>query len=577
MKNRIISAIVAVLAVGVSAYAQPEHVLVHTRSQMNRGASSLYSHAGDERWSRLEPVFAFDTLYPTSMCIPGDLPIEQSKAFAPCIRRMHDGKLMMFWQAGKQSSRVYYAFSFDGKHWCERRRLLGPEKVSLDGATVWRRYIGIDAGILPSCEMLAVSAYWNDRSREKGCGIAMRRSRDGITWDKAVSIYEGSARNPRIVVIPEDGRIQCWFNDYGSNGSTSVMMIESLDKGITWSKTPVPVSRRFKYYNGGARTYTGYAPCVRVMPDGGRLAVLVEECDEPGGPGTPGECTVHCIFQDGFSPHPLTGDDGGPAEKKKIFDGSSPCLSVFSSGETVVSAVSDGQMSMKLGDSSAWSGNGRGAGWLRPFRKLGTYASTSVLDPHHLAYTMDCADGLQCGLAYLNHVIYAESQDIVLDGDGSEWNADNALFIGSDSPAEAIFRFAQDESSIYILAEVSGCTDGADVECVLHNPSSKKMKSGFTVRAVVNAGGLVECGDGAKAGSIAGLETVCRQGRTIDGVPGFVAEIRIPKSALGACGEYAFRASVSSGGVEDGFSDVVKNKPETWLRVRTTGQNKLAN
>lgn len=577
MKDRIISIAVLLFAVSISVPAQQAHVTVHTREQMNRSASSLYSHTGDERWSRLEPVFAFDTLYPTSMCIPGDLPIEQSKAFAPCVRRMHDGKVIMFWQAGKQSSRIYYAYSFDGKHWCERRRLLGPEKVSLDGATVWRRYIGIDADILPSCEMLAVSAYWNDKSREKGCGIAMRRSRDGITWDKAVSIYEGSARNPRIVVIPEDGKVQCWFNDYCSNGSTSVMMIESLDKGITWSKTPIPVSRRFKYYNGGARTYTGYAPCVRVLPDRRQLGVLVEECDEPGGPGTPGECTIHGIGVNGLSPQPLSGDGGGPADKKKLLDGSSPCLSVFSSGETVISAVADGQMIMRLGDTSVWPGNGRGAGWLRPFRKLGAYASTSVIDSHHLVYTMDCADGIQCGLAYLNHVIYAESHNVVLDGDGSEWNADNALFIGSDSLLEAIFRFAQDESSIYILAEVAGCTNGADVECVLHNPSSKKMKSGFTVRAVVNAGGLVECGDYAKAGSIAGLEAACRQGRTIDGVPGFVAEIRIPKSALGASGEYAFRASVSAGDVEDGFTNVVKNKPETWLRVRMTDQNKLAN
>ena len=60
-------------------------------------------------------------------------------------------------------------------------------------------------------------------------------------------------------------------------------------------------------------------------------------------------------------------------------------------------------------------------------------------------------------------------------------------------------------------------------------------------------------------------------------MPGFVAEIRIPKSALGASGEYAFRASVSAGDVEDGFTNVVKNKPETWLRVRMTDQNKLAN
>mgnify|MGYP004692510391 CR=1 FL=1 len=80
MKDRIISIAVLLFAVSISVSAQQAHVTVHTREQMNRSASSLYSHTGDERWSRLEPVFAFDTLYPTSMCIPGDLPIEQSKA-----------------------------------------------------------------------------------------------------------------------------------------------------------------------------------------------------------------------------------------------------------------------------------------------------------------------------------------------------------------------------------------------------------------------------------------------------------------------------------------------------------------
>lgn len=545
------------------------HVTVHTVGQMNRSAESSLSHAGYTQWSRLEPIFTCDTLLPTSFCIPGDLPQEQSKAFAPCIRRLRDGKLIMFWQAGRQSSRIYYAHSFDGKNWGERKRLLGPEKVTVNGASTWRRFIGIDADILPSCEILAVSAYWNDRSVESGCGLVLRKSRDGIVWDKAVSIYDGPARNPHVVVLPEDGRVQCWFNSYMKNGSTAVMMVESRDKGLTWSEA-VPVARKFKYWNDGAKVFTGQAPCTGLLADGRTLCTLVEECDEPGGPGTPGEYTVHGFFSSGFEPQALSGDSNGPAGMKKIIDGSSPYLSVFPSGEAVLSANAGGLLTMKIDGQELpqWTGNGRGTGWLRPFRKLGTWCSTSVLDSHRLAYVMDCADGIQYGTAYLNHVLDAVEMKAVIDGDGSEWLSDNALFIGSDSEVQTIFRVAQDGTDLYVLAEVSGASDGVNVELVLHNPASKKMKSGSTVSAVVDADGLVESGDGSKPREIAGLEAVCRRGKTLDGVPGFVAELRIPKDALGASDGYAFRACVFSGDVRDSFTDVVDNRPETWMRIK---------
>ena len=66
---------------------------------------------------------------------------------------------------------------------------------------------------------------------------------------------------------------------------------------------------------------------------------------------------------------------------------------------------------------------------------------------------MHCDDGIQIGVFYLNHRIDAPKARIRPDGDGREWRNDQALFIGSDSPAETIFRACHDGKRLYLLTE----------------------------------------------------------------------------------------------------------------------------
>lgn len=75
------------------------------------------------------------------------------------------------------------------------------------------------------------------------------------------------------------------------------------------------------------------------------------------------------------------------------------------------------------------------------------------MDAHRVIGTMHCDEGIQIGVFYLNHRIDAPKARIRPDGDGREWRSDQALFIGSDSPAETIFRACHDGKRLYLLAE----------------------------------------------------------------------------------------------------------------------------
>ena len=75
------------------------------------------------------------------------------------------------------------------------------------------------------------------------------------------------------------------------------------------------------------------------------------------------------------------------------------------------------------------------------------------MDAHRVIGTMHCDEGIQIGVFYLNPRIDAPKARIRPDGDGREWRSDQALFIGSDSPTETIFRACHDGKRLYLLAE----------------------------------------------------------------------------------------------------------------------------
>ena len=214
--------------------------------------------------------------------------------------------------------------------------------------------------------------------------------------------------------------------------------------------------------------------------------------------------------------------------------------------------------SLKIGDSRGRIFNGRSwdEDWYRPFEGKGFWGSLEPMDAHRVIGAMHCDEGIQIGVFYLNHRIDAPKARIRPDGDGREWRNDQALFIGSESPTETIFRACHDGKRLYLLTERL-------------DPAS----TGATeIRLSVEYGGrridLTIAPDGSVVSPIPGIRGASRAGLTPAGVPGRATEIAVPLDALQARpgDTLRFNATVRSGAVEDGFT-AATDDPETWMRI----------
>lgn len=536
--------------------------LIHTQADMNRAPGTLNSHSGQEQWSSLEPIHRYTRLHPTAEFLPGDLPEEQSRPFYPRIKKMEDGRYILFVQGGQTGSRVYSLVSDDYQRWYGRVRMVGPQKVVIDGKEDWRRYTTADAVVMPGGEILAVLSFRADAgySRGKGCGLILMRSSDnGESWSKEQVIYEGPNWEPYLLRLP-DGRLQCYFTDakpQTRNSGTS--LIESLDGGKSWGAKK-RVCRQFKYWDSGERIYTDQMPVFRLLNDGVTLFGIEEARLEPDGAGGSSIYNVSLVWNNGPDWKDLGEDSEGPADKKKnLWRGNAGYIATFPSGEVVISTGIGGYQSLKIGDSSARRFNGRSwdKDWLQPFDRRGVWGTCEAVDNHHLAFAMDNRGGLLMGMAYLNHRVDAPLQETVADGDNGEWNHTEALFIGSDSPVETVFRFANDGETLFILAEQLG---SVPMTLMIHDSNVKKISKGHSLSFEVGKDGLIS-GEG-------GVKAVCSQGMSRDGREGYVAEIAVPFKCLGLRPDsmLAFCANVSG----DCFSGVSEKDPGNWPRVQLT-------
>ena len=178
------------------------------------------------------------------------------------------------------------------------------------------------------------------------------------------------------------------------------------------------------------------------------------------------------------------------------------------------------------------------------------------MDAHRVIGTMHCDEGIQIGVFYLNHRIDAPKARIRPDGDGREWRSDQALFIGSDSPTETIFRACHDGKRLYLLAEQldPASAGGAEIR-LLRRVRRAARRSDRRFRSVPVVSPIP-----ASAAPAVGL--------TPAGVPGRTTEIAVPLAALQARpgDTLGSMRHVRSGAVEDGFT-AATDDPETWMRI----------
>lgn len=554
-------------------------VRLHTVMEMNREPLALNSHAGEELFSVLQPMYGYYQTLPHESLTIG-APEDQSKAIYPRIKRMADGRYILFYHGGQLGSRIWCIVSEDFKIWGAPQLLYQPYKVDGD----YRRFVNPDAVVLPGGDLLMVCSYraTNGYNSGRDCGLSFRRSSDsGKTWSEPWNVEVGPNWEPYLLVLP-DGRIQCYFTDatpWTRNSGTSVIVSE--DGGASWSAKK-RVCRYYKYdyytsdtekkaYNG-EKIYTDQMPCFRVLNDGRTLVGWLEDrLEEPA----PADCSLDkydsfyemsLVYHDGLDWEDLGEDKAGPEKRlNRVASAAAGYISTFRSGETVLSCNKDGQMHLKMCDATATqfyggaSGWEKESGWFIPLEGKGYWSSTEVVAPTILAAAMHCDEGMQTGLLYLNHRQDAVHQAVSVDGDLNEWESDRCFFLGSTGGDELLMRTATQDGMLYLAAD---CLMASGKEPSITLTLSKEGSRDKTT--------VVFDKKGLDKSSASGTSCVSTVAESLGGAKGFVSEIAIPLSSLGAGEGDTLRLYVlmKTGSTRTVFSFSNGSDSATWQKIK---------
>lgn len=518
-------------------------VLVHVQEQMNLKSHALNSHAGAERRSSLEMVHGSYQVIPNAALVPSDsyddggkLAPNVDRATYPRLKKMADGRYILFYEGGMTPYEQFYSISSDLQTWSEPEYLYRTATKKVAEGTYRIRYMSTDATVLPDGRILTVTA---SRARNTfayalgyDSGILMRISSDNASsWSEPKMIYQGYCWEPYPLVLP-DGTIQVYFTDVDlldadGNGesddtNSGTSMIESKDGGKTWSaKKRVVQQYKFKRTSLRGNTvnvYTDQMPCFRVLNDGkmilGFLEARVANDDKymsvvrnpsANWAALPDDCTT------------------GPSDRQtNVCLGTGGYLCTFPSGEILLSC-SRGYHSMKLGNHDGtefyggWDGNYGNTDWYQPFAIKGNWGSVETIDGHHavslIRQNMEPYAGVMFAQFVLNHDITAEGTTIKVDGNPSEWKGDEALFVGSDSDAQTILRASRGAGKLYLLVETVGASD-----------VSVNISLGTSMSLTVGRNGLVS--------GPSDVVVAAADGVTADGRKGYVCEIALDAAEL---------------------------------------------
>lgn len=549
-----------------------DKVKVHVVEDFSAVQEDVNSHAGLEASSVLEPMYDYVQVLENDFLMSPvpESAASQKVAVYPRIKKMADGRYIMFYQGASVASRILYAFSDDLKTWSEPLLLWEPYNVTTVEGKDIRRFTTADAVVLPTGEILAVCSFRASSGYKNGidCGLMLKRSKDnGVTWSDEQVIYEGPNWEPYLLYLP-DGTIQCYFTDcIPSIKDSGTSIVVSRDGGNTWGEYK-KISRQFKYVSDGHKIFTDQMPSVRLLNDGKTLCGFFEARLEPDFPAADAESVymMSLVYNDGYEWEDLGYENEGPQDRQtNLFEGAGGYISVFPSGETLLSCNIDGKFSLKLGDADARRFNGRtwSMDWLQPFEGRAFWGSTEVVSAHEVAGSVYAPEGLSIGKFYLNHAMNAHHEAIKLDGDPSEWKQEHVFYLGSDSPSQAVIRAAYDDYNLYILIERVGDTSTkAYTDIYLQNASSGQSAS-KSIYAKVSQKGLDKVENASAVAS-------AQEGQTADGRRGVVVELAIPLSKLnaGKGDDILLNAVLRAPGLNDGFTRANEKNPSTWMKIR---------
>ena len=540
--------------------AAPEDIVIHSINSLNAGEPVINDHAADWDKSLLEPNYRQYTE------VTGDK-LRIREANYPRIKKIADDRYILFYQDARVARNIYYSVSSDLKEWGLGLNLFASRSITVNGESDTLCYSTCDATVLQNGDIMAIASFRSSRNFRRTNefnGLAMKISSDGgRTWGEEQIIYKGSNWEPQILQLP-DGEIQVYFTHGGPKiqpqmeagipesemvPSSGTAIIRSKDNGKTWDPYVMEppyaahrVSQQYAYTKKGIQVFTDQIPCAILLNNTDTIALSMESMFVRDGEDV---LYITTAYSDDNWAVGLGLDEEGPADKQEnMWHGAAPYLRQFPSGETVLS-YNQKRFQIRLGDSLAREFGDP----LFPLNGTGRWGSLELIQSHIVVGTMAYVfedkseqNRIMISQNVLNHRIDAPRARIRVDGDNTDWDdATDALFVGSDSQAQAAVRPAKDDDNLYFLVERldADLSDGDTVELYLADSGSDTLDTN-TLRLTVGPNGLMGAArfDGSdfaeiEAGGIQAAVTLQGTvGNDGDEDTGYLVEVAVPRSLL---------------------------------------------
>ncbi|MBQ4557347.1 MAG: exo-alpha-sialidase [Clostridia bacterium] len=539
----------------------------------------------------------------------------------PRVAKVNDNFYVMTYMYGQFGVHLYYVTSSDGINWNAPQVLWNQahypaftyEDGPLAGTSDKLASVNPDICVLDDGTILCVYAvrpakgyrYYPDLS-----GLFMKRGTphsDGtITWSDEFKIYTGQVWEPSILKL-SSGEIHVYFTQvapdivqYGydeNHRSTETGLIISKDNFATWTPNiqagdtnyyrATTVYREYVGDKDGRPHYSGQMPVATELYNGKLfLAVEIRQLN--------GAFRVSTAVSNSVGAwKSLAIGEEGTYTKLTSTPISSPFVDRFPSGEVYLTYNywHSGQDYLigRLGkpDGSAFNNYFYNAG-----DSEGIWGSCRVVDSHKaitamqdiVSTTTETADdgtqttvntyGINLYHHYLNHRINAKETSVILDGFINEWERNSdALFVGSETQAQATMQVAHDRDNVYFLVtRLDKCLTSKDAVKINVADGSTNYytisinpKGAYTVTHSVNGDIASGTATAAKRFGTVDINTNVDQGVYI--------EFAIPKSQIGVSGT-SFKVmpaltnkDASSTVTEDTLTGAVMTSTANWIEV----------
>lgn len=491
----------------------------------------------------------------------------------PRLKKCGEGRYLLIYQQRPQSTTVWYTTSSDMRNWAEPKQLFSPYSViNGGGERDTRAFSSTDALVLQNGDVLAFTSYravYGYNYYDDSNGIVMKRSTDGgLTWGEEQEIFKGSTWEPYGLQLPS-GEIHVYFTHcIPLVGDSGTSLLRSSDNGHTWTSQCKIIRQLGGETRDGSDTpvYTDQMPVARLICGSDKIVVALESRFKID--GVDNNLYISMAWSDDNWSKTLTGSETGPAERQdNLFRGGGPYISQFTSGETVLTYNIGNILYSRLG-------NAQGANFadVSPYPVFnlidkGFWNATEIVGSHAIAavfrwvYPEDTEDAcrLKIGKMILNHRVDAPRATVSVDGWNIDWveNTD-ALFMGSESQAQAAYRFAHDDDYLYVLVEKldDEVKSSDNILLMFHSGSGvgSPLKINFTVD------------DTCHAVAVDRTDVVTE---THFSNRGYVIEAAIPKKLLNVRDDTVrVNAEMVDAGTIDTWNGLTSRNYSKWLPIR---------